>query len=73
MAMSRTTELMTWFRTGTFEAHWALRVDQLTAVMLVVVTGVSAMVHVYSVGYMAMTTGRSRASWPISACSPSSC
>ena len=30
----------------------ALRVDQLTAVMLVVVTGVSAMVHVYSIGYM---------------------
>jgi NADH-quinone oxidoreductase subunit L len=49
---TRTTELMTWFRTGTFEAHWALRVDQLTAVMLVVVTGVSAMVHVYSIGYM---------------------
>src|SRR5438876_4004133 len=48
----RTTELFTWFRTGSFEAHWALRVDQLTAVMLIVVTLVSSMVHVYSVGYM---------------------
>jgi NADH-quinone oxidoreductase subunit L len=49
---ARTTELFTWFQTGSFEAHWALRVDQLTSVMLIVVTGVSAMVHVYSIGYM---------------------
>src|SRR6266436_5127403 len=49
---TRTTELFTWFQTGSFEAHWALRFDQLTAVMLIVVTGVSAMVHVYSIGYM---------------------
>ena len=49
----RTTELFTWFDAGTFEASWAIRVDSLTAVMLVVVTVVSAMVHVYSVGYMA--------------------
>jgi NADH-quinone oxidoreductase subunit L len=52
----RTTELFTWFDTGTFEAAWAIRVDQLTAVMLVVVGVVSAMVHVYSVGYMAHDT-----------------
>jgi len=50
---ARTTELFTWFDSGTFEASWAIRVDSLTAVMLVVVTVVSAMVHVYSVGYMA--------------------
>ncbi len=50
---ARTTELFTWFDVGTFEASWAIRVDSLTAVMLVVVTVVSAMVHVYSVGYMA--------------------
>ena len=50
---ARTTELFTWFDAGTFEASWAIRVDSLTAVMLVVVTVVSAMVHVYSVGYMA--------------------
>jgi NADH-quinone oxidoreductase subunit L len=49
---ARTTELFTWFLSGGLEAHWALRVDQLTAVMLVVVTGVSAMVHIYSIGYM---------------------
>jgi NADH-quinone oxidoreductase subunit L len=50
---ARTTELFTWFDAGSFEASWALRVDALAAVMLVVVCVVSAMVHVYSVGYMA--------------------
>ena len=48
----RTTPLFTWFLSGGFEAPWAIKVDQLTAVMLIVVTGVSAMVHVYSIGYM---------------------
>ena len=48
----RLTELFTWFASGTFEAKWAVRVDQLSAVMLVVVTTVSSMVHVYSIGYM---------------------
>src|SRR5919108_2549746 len=49
---ARTTELFTWFSSGLFEAKWAIRVDQLSAVMLVVVTTVSSMVHVYSIGYM---------------------
>ncbi len=48
----RTTELFTWFASGAFEAKWSVRVDQLSAVMLVVVTTVSSMVHVYSIGYM---------------------
>jgi NADH-quinone oxidoreductase subunit L len=48
----RTTELFTWFETGDFRAAWALRIDQLSAVMLIVVNTVSAMVHVYSIGYM---------------------
>src|SRR5689334_13540723 len=48
----RTTELFTWFQTGDFRAAWALRIDQLSGVMLIVVTTVSAMVHVYSIGYM---------------------
>jgi NADH-quinone oxidoreductase subunit L len=38
---------------GDLHADWALRVDPLTAVMLVVVTTVSALVHIYSIGYMA--------------------
>lgn len=49
----RVVHLMTWFNSGAFKAEWALKLDTLTAVMLVVVTVVSAMVHIYSIGYMA--------------------
>ena len=48
--------LFSWFTSGTVDVAWSLRVDTLTAVMLIVVTGVSSMVHVYSVGYMAEDT-----------------
>jgi NADH-quinone oxidoreductase subunit L len=44
--------LMEWIVSGTLKIDWALRVDTLTAVMLVVVTSVSAVVHLYSIGYM---------------------
>jgi NADH-quinone oxidoreductase subunit L len=44
--------LFNWLTVGDFKADWAVRVDQLSAVMLIVVTTVSAMVHVYSIGYM---------------------
>ncbi len=49
---ARVTELFTWIDSGSLEVTWALRVDQLTSVMMIVVTGVSAMVHIYSCGYM---------------------
>ncbi len=55
LAGSGTSELhpvMTWFQSGTMSVDWALRVDALTSVMLVVVTTVSALVHLYSWGYM---------------------
>jgi NADH-quinone oxidoreductase subunit L len=42
-----------WFTSGKLAVAWALRIDTLTAVMLVVVTTVSFLVHVYSIGYMA--------------------
>ena len=41
-----------WVSSGELEFHWALRIDTLTAVMLVVVTVISALVHIYSIGYM---------------------
>ncbi len=44
--------VLPWIISGDFVANWTLRVDALTAVMLVVVTWVSAVVHLYSVGYM---------------------
>ncbi|NIR97518.1 MAG: hypothetical protein GWO39_04980, partial [Gammaproteobacteria bacterium] len=49
----RDVEVMRWINSGNFEVAWALRFDTLSSVMCVVVTLVSAMVHVYSVGYMA--------------------
>jgi len=45
-------EVMRWIVSGTFEVSWALRFDALSAVMCVVVTVVSGMVHAYSWGYM---------------------
>ncbi len=44
--------LATFIHSGDLRVDWALRVDALTAVMLVVVTTVSALVHLYSIGYM---------------------
>src|ERR1043166_5421006 len=41
-----------WIVSGALRAGWVLRVDAVTAVMLVVVTGVSSLVHLYSIGYM---------------------
>ena len=45
-------EVARWIGSGDFQAHWTLRFDTLTAVMLIVVTGVSSCVHIYSIGYM---------------------
>jgi NADH-quinone oxidoreductase subunit L len=53
-------DLFTWISSGDFDAAWALRFDQLTAVMLLVVTGVAALVHWYSIGYMQGDPGISR-------------
>ncbi len=47
-----TINLFTWIDSGSLEVSWAIKVDTLTAVMMIVVTYVSAMVHVYSIGYM---------------------
>jgi NADH-quinone oxidoreductase subunit L len=41
-----------WFNVGTFVADWAIRIDTLSVVMMFVVTGVSSLVHIYSIGYM---------------------
>jgi NADH-quinone oxidoreductase subunit L len=55
-----TVDLARWIVSGDFEAHWRLRFDTLTAVMLIVVTGVSSMVHIYSIGYMSHDNARAR-------------
>ena len=41
-----------WMRAGNFEANFAFYLDQLSLVMLLVVTGVGFLIHIYSVGYM---------------------
>ena len=51
-AEAQVTPVLTFLRSGDLAVDWALRVDTLTAVMLVVVTTVSALVHLYSWGYM---------------------
>ena len=44
--------VLQWVQSGDLSFDWALRVDTLTAIMLVVITTVSALVHLYSWGYM---------------------
>ena len=57
---------------GDLVVDWAFRVDTLTAVMLVVVNTVSALVHLYSIGYMHEDPHRPGSS-PICRSSPSPC
>ncbi|TGP23293.1 MULTISPECIES: NADH-quinone oxidoreductase subunit L [unclassified Mesorhizobium] len=47
-----TVPVLRWIQAGGLDAAWALRIDTLTVVMLVVVNTVSALVHIYSIGYM---------------------
>jgi NADH-quinone oxidoreductase subunit L len=44
--------ILNWISSGSLKIHWSIYVDSLTAVMLVVVNVVSALVHIYSIGYM---------------------
>jgi NADH-quinone oxidoreductase subunit L len=53
-------ELFPWITSGDLQVNWALRADTLTAVMLVVVTTVSSLVHLYSIGYMDEDPNRPR-------------
>jgi NADH-quinone oxidoreductase subunit L len=52
--------LATWIRAGSFQADFAFYLDQLSLVMLLVVTGVGLLIHIYSVGYMWEDAGFSR-------------
>jgi NADH-quinone oxidoreductase subunit L len=59
-AAAYTVPVLGWIQSGDLSVHWALKVDTLTAVMLVVVTSVSALVHLYSWGYMEEDPSQSR-------------
>ena len=52
--------ILRWIDSGALEVDWMIRVDTLTAVMLVVVNTVSSLVHLYSIGYMSHDPHRSR-------------
>ena len=46
-------QVMRWIESGTLATDWSIRMDRLTSIMLIVVTTVSSLVHLYSFGYMA--------------------
>ncbi len=52
LARTSVVHVLPWIQSGDLSIDWALRIDRLTAVMLVVVNSVSALVHLYSWGYM---------------------
>ncbi len=56
----RVVHWFTWIDSGAFEISWALKLDTLTAVMLLVVCNISAIIHVYSIGYMHHDAARPR-------------
>ena len=45
-------KIMDWFSSEMFDASWGLYFDSLTVVMLIVITSVSSLVHIYSISYM---------------------
>ncbi len=47
----------TWIQSGALNIGWDMSVDRLTAVMLLVVTGIGSLIHIYSIGYMAHEGG----------------
>jgi NADH-quinone oxidoreductase subunit L len=50
---SESITIMRWIESGTLSTDWAIRLDRLTVIMLIVITSVSSLVHLYSFGYMA--------------------
>jgi len=52
--------IATWINSGTLDVNWSIKVDALSSVMLVVVTLVSSLVHIYSIGYMSQDPHKPR-------------
>ncbi len=50
--VTRSIEILTWVQSGSLDTSWGIRLDRLTALMLIVVTSVSSLVHLYCFGYM---------------------
>ena len=52
--------IATWISSGTLDVNWSMKIDPLSAIMLVVVTFVSSLVHIYSIGYMSQDPHKPR-------------
>src|SRR6201996_3066041 len=57
LTLPYTEQVATWITAGSFHADFAFALDQLTLIMLLVVTGVGFLIHIYSAGYMAHEDG----------------
>ena len=53
-------KIIEWISSGNFQVNWSINIDPLSSIMLVVVTSVSSLVHVYSIGYMSHDPNRPR-------------
>ena len=52
--------IATWISSGSLDVNWSMKIDALSSVMLVVVTSVSSLVHIYSIGYMSHDPNKPR-------------
>lgn len=59
-AETYTVQLATWMQSADFDVNWALRIDMISSAMLILVTTVSSLVHLYSVGYMSHDPAKPR-------------
>ena len=53
-------KILEWINSGNFNVNWSINIDPLSSIMLVVVTSVSSLVHIYSVGYMSNDLNKPR-------------
>src|SRR5215467_7312346 len=57
LSTPHTEHYFTWIQSGTLTINWDFSIDRLTAVMLLIVTGIGSLIHIYSIGYMAHEGG----------------
>ena len=53
-------KVLDWISSGSFKVNWSINIDPLSSIMLVVVTSVSSLVHIYSIGYMSHDPNKPR-------------
>jgi NADH-quinone oxidoreductase subunit L len=53
-------KILEWISSGNFKVNWSINIDPLSSIMLVVVTSVSSLVHIYSIGYMSHDPNKPR-------------